>query len=206
MAALRGKSRGRIFISYRRIDADYAASWLYEHLIARFGRDYVFKDVDSIGIGDDFAKAINQAVEACNLFLALIGEHWITIADDNGNRRLDDPNDFVRLEIEAALRHHVRVIPVLLGTEMPRADQLPPSLVGLTRFQAYEISPRHFDLASNKLIGILEKVLASDRAQREADKRALSEALRKRISAGEYNVVRGVFSGGDDNEVSGDLE
>jgi hypothetical protein len=92
-----------IFISYRRADSDYPAGWLFERLAERFGRARVFKDVDSLQPGDDFAEVITAAVSSCSALVAVIGERWLTITDQHGRRRLDNPGDLVRLEIEAAL-------------------------------------------------------------------------------------------------------
>lgn len=114
-----GASSG-IFISYRRADSDYPAGWLFERLAEHFGRARVFKDVDSLQPGDDFAEVITTAVSSCSALVAVIGERWLTITDEYGRRRLDNPEDFVRLEIEAALTRGVRVIPVLVnGAGMP---------------------------------------------------------------------------------------
>jgi hypothetical protein len=93
----------------------------------------------------------------------------LAIADEHGKRRLDDPNDFVRLEIEAALARKVRVIPILVeGANMPRADELPPSLAALARRQALELSPSRFDFDTSRLFRVLDKTLAEVRAA-EAD-------------------------------------
>ena len=111
---------GRIFISYRRDETAYAAGWLYDRLAEHYGGGQVFKDVDSIELGDDFVEVINGAVGSCDVLLALVGDEWLTITDAGGRRRLDDPHDFVRLEIEAALARNVRVIPILVdGARMP---------------------------------------------------------------------------------------
>ena len=133
---------GRIFISYRRGETAYPAGWLYDRLADRYGGEQVFKDVDSIELGDDFVEVITRAVGSCDVLLALIGEDWLTITDADGRRRLDDPHDFVRLEIEAALARDVRVIPILVdGARMPAAEELPNSLSKLARRQALELSP-----------------------------------------------------------------
>src|SRR3954469_24968280 len=91
----------RIFISYRRDDSAYAAGWLFDRLVDEFGPEQVFKDVDSIALGDDFVDAITAAVSSMDVLLALIGDKWLGMVDEHGERRLDDPDDFVRLEIEA---------------------------------------------------------------------------------------------------------
>jgi hypothetical protein len=161
---------GRIFISYRREETAYPAGWLYDRLADRFGGGQVFKDVDSIELGDDFVEVITRAVGSCDVLLALIGDEWLTITDAHGRRRLDDPDDFVRLEIEAALTRNVRVIPILVdGASMPRADELPDSLARLVRRQALELSPARFDFDSGRLLKVLDRTLAEVRAtQQEA--------------------------------------
>lgn len=90
-------STGRIFLSYRRDETAYPAGWLYDRLTSQYGGGQVFKDVDSIELGDDFVQVITRAVGTCDVLLALIGEQWLTITDEHGRRRLDDPDDFVRL-------------------------------------------------------------------------------------------------------------
>jgi TIR domain len=159
---------GRIFISYRREETAYPAGWLYDRLAEHFGADQVFKDVDSIQLGDDFVEVITRAVGSCDVLLALIGEEWLTITDAHGRRRLDNPDDFVRLEIEAALSRRVRVIPILVdGARMPRADELPDSLAALVRRQALELSPVRFDSDTSRLLKVLDRTLAEVRATQQ---------------------------------------
>jgi hypothetical protein len=120
--------RGRIFISYRREETAYAAGWLFDRLAEEYGAGQIFKDVGSIEPGDDFGEMITMAVGSSDLMLALISDRWLTATEKNGQRHLDDPNDFVRLQIEAALQRNVRIIPILVeGASMPRADELPAS-------------------------------------------------------------------------------
>src|SRR5690349_5597877 len=175
---------GGIFISYRRQEAACPAGWLYDRLRYRFGADQVFKDVDNIDPGDDFIDKITTPVGSCDVLLALIGQDWLTISDEAGGRRLDDPEDFVRVEIEAALSRRVRVIPLLIdGAVMPRADQLPASLARLVRRQAQELSPARFDADANRLVGVLERTLAEARAQRAAAEQARRESDTARAAA-----------------------
>jgi TIR domain len=111
----------QIFISYRRQETRHLAGRLYDRLADRFGEDRIFMDVDSIEPGVDFSDAIQQAIGSSDVLLALIGPDWLTATDQDGRRRLDDPDDIVRLEVEAALECGVRVIPVLAeGATMPR--------------------------------------------------------------------------------------
>jgi hypothetical protein len=157
---------GSIFISYRREETAYPAGWLFDRLVEHFGKGQVFKDVDSIELGDDFVEVISRAVGGCDVLLALIGDRWLTATGEDGKRRLDDPEDFVRLEIEAALTRNVRVIPVLVeGARMPRALELPPSMANLAYRQAHELSPARFNSDADRLIKALNRGLAATRAQ-----------------------------------------
>ena len=156
MAAAR---RGRIFISYRRQETAWPARQLYEVMISRFGADQVFKDVDNINPGDDFVDRLAEAVGSCDILLALIGRQWLGITDESGQRRIDDPADFVRLEIATALGRGVRVIPILLdGATMPRAETLPEDLVALSRRQAVPLDPVTFD--TSRLLATMAETLA----------------------------------------------
>jgi TIR domain len=158
---------GRVFISYRREETAYAAGWLYERLVTRLGEGKIFKDVDSIELGEDFVEAVTAAVGSCDVLLALIGDEWLTVKDEMNHRRIDDPDDFVRLEIEAALARDVRVIPVLVdGAAMPHADELPGSLAALVRRQALELSPDRFYFDTGRLLEVLERTLVETQAQR----------------------------------------
>jgi hypothetical protein len=159
---------GRIFISCRREETAYPAGWLYERLADHFRGGQVFKDVDSIQLGDDFVEVITRAVGSCDVLLALIGDQWLTISDEHGRRRLDNPDDFVRLEIEAALTRKVRVIPILVdGAGMPRADELPESLAKLVRRQALELSPSRFEFDTSRLLKVLDWTLAQVRTEQD---------------------------------------
>jgi hypothetical protein len=164
MAKRRPRASGRIFISYRREETAYPAGWLFDRLADEYGGDQVFKDVDSIELGDDFGEVITDAVGSTDVLLALIGNKWLTITDEDLRRRLDNPDDFVRLEIEAALARKVRVIPILVdGARMPRADELPPSLAPLARRQALELSPSRFAFDTSRLLKVLNRTLAEAR-------------------------------------------
>ena len=181
MAETSGGPGGRVFVSYRRGDASYPAAWLFDQLTARFGSDRVFMDVDSIEPGDDFAEVIADAVGSCAVLLAVIGDRWLVAADDNGRRRLDDPGDFVRLEIEAALARGVRVIPVLVdGARVPRPDQLPASLATLARRQAAELSHSRSSSDLTSLLNVLDRALAPvappDRQQLPSSTRPAAKA------------------------------
>jgi len=133
---------GRIFISYRHQETAWPAGRLYDVLVEHFPAEQVFKDVDNIDPGDDFVERITGAVASCDVLLALIGPRWLTVTDENGQRRLDKPEDWVRVEIETALKRKIRVIPILVdAARMPHANQLPPTMAPLARRNAVEINP-----------------------------------------------------------------
>jgi TIR domain len=150
----------QIFISYRRQETSHLAGRLFDRLADRFGEDRVFMDVDSIEPGLDFGEAIQQAVGSSDVLLALIGREWLTATDEDGRRRLDDPDDIVRLEIEAALERSIRVIPVLAeGAIMPRRQELPDSLAGLVRRNAVRLAHESFRHEAARLIEVIAKLL-----------------------------------------------
>ena len=145
---------GGVFISYRREDSGGFAGRIYDRLTNRLGRENVFFDVDAIPPGLDFVDVLSERVGKCDVLLAIIGKHWVSSADSQNGRRLDDPGDFVRIEIEAALKRNVPVIPVLVdGAAMPQAGDLPDSLKKLTRRQAIEISHSRFELRRREAHG-----------------------------------------------------
>ena len=153
---------GGIFVSYRRQETGPVAGRLYDRLADRFGKSHVFIDVDAIEPGVDFAEEIFRAVAACRVLLAIIGPSWLTAADERGSRRLEDPQDWVRLEIQAALTRGVRVIPILVeGAVMPAPDDLPDSLAGLARRHALRIRHESFGSDAGRLMAAVEQVLAS---------------------------------------------
>ena len=118
-----------IFVSYRRKESCHQTDRLCDHLVAHFGAGQVFQDVDGIPLGSDFRRVLTERVAGCDVFLAVIGDAWLSIAGKSGSRRIDDPGDFVRIEIEAALARNIPVIPVLVGNaSVPQAEELPASL------------------------------------------------------------------------------
>jgi TIR domain-containing protein len=159
----------RIFINYRREETAYPAGWLFDRLTQHFGKGQIFKDIDSIHLGDDFVEAMTSAVGSCDVLLALIGDRWTVVTDRDGGRRIDNPNDYVRMEIEAALERNTLVIPILVGgAQMPTANELPPSLANLVRRNALELSPSRFDADAGRLLAVLDESLARAESAREA--------------------------------------
>ena len=130
----------RIVISYRRVDTGGDARSLAEALERRFGNENVFLDIETIGPGEPFDQAIDRAVGSSDVLLALIGQHWLSLTDDEDRRRIDDPKDVVRLEILSALQRHLLVIPVLLeDAKMPSEEELPPDLAPFSKRNAVEL-------------------------------------------------------------------
>src|SRR6266516_5556856 len=147
---------GSIFLSDRREDSEGQAGRLYDDLVAVFGPDSVFMDVAAIQPGRDFRKSIDQSLNSCGVFLCLIGKSWLTAKDAAGQRRLDDPADFVRIETGAALKRDIPVIPVLVqGASAPKPDQLPDDLKELAFRNAVELTHPRWDSDIQVLIKAL---------------------------------------------------
>jgi hypothetical protein len=147
-----------IFISYRRDDSAPYAGRLYDRLTQHFGKGQVFMDIEQIEPGEDFVEVIGRKVGACEVAVVLIGKSWLSAVDGEGRRRLDDPEDFVRLEVAAALKRNVRVLPVLVGgAKMPKVQQLPEPLALLARRNAFDISDSRFHADVDKLIETIER-------------------------------------------------
>jgi hypothetical protein len=156
-----------VFISYRRDDSAGEAGRLADALEARFGDQRVFRDVEDIPAGEDFAQAIDLALVKADTLLVVIGRKWLESRDAAGKRRLENPQDFVRLEIESALRHGIRVVPVLVqGTAAPSASELPESLRPLARIQAHELSDSRWQYDVVRLVDLLEQVAGSPNVAR----------------------------------------
>ena len=135
-----------IFISYRREDSEGQAGRLFDDLVRHFGNDSVFMDVTGIEAGRDFRRAIDEHVASCGVLLAVIGKNWLEAKDDSGQRRLDNPMDFVRLETASALKRDIPVVPVLVaGACMPRVNDLPEDLEELVYRNGVELTHARWD-------------------------------------------------------------
>jgi hypothetical protein len=151
---------GNIFINYRREESGHAAGRLHERIGQAFGPDKVFMDVDNIPAGFDFTDHLTKQVAACDAMLAVIGPNWLNAKDEPGDRRLDNPDDFVAIEIGAALARNIPVIPVLVdGARMPRASELPDSLKPLVRRQAVEVRHANFGRDAEALVARMREAL-----------------------------------------------
>jgi hypothetical protein len=175
-------SSTKIFISYRREDTKAYAGRLHDHMVRKFGADRIFMDIDNIKPGDDFIKVIEEAVTSCDVLLALIGKDWLTVVGADGRRRLDNPKDFVRVELDKALNpkpggdperssepeRRIRVIPILVeGATMPQADELPPPLQNLVRLHA---SPLRTDTWWGDVEHLLQAIEKVNRKRQEEPK------------------------------------
>ena len=164
-----------IFINYRRDDSAPYAGRLYDHLRHSFPEQKVFMDIDAIDPGEDFVDAINRTLESSRVVLAIIGRSWVAAADDTGQRRLDNPDDYVVRELSAALASKARVIPVLVGgASMPRTDALPLPLAALARRHAIEVSDTRFSSDADRLGAAIRKLLDPD-GERSSGKDLLRE-------------------------------
>src|SRR5215831_18975595 len=155
---------GKIFINYRRDDSPGTAGRLHDRLAPTFGRNNLFMDVDHIPAGVDFVDFLRSQVAACDVFLAVIGPNWLDAKDDSGRRRFDNPDDFVTIEIAAALARNIRVIPVLVdGARTPKADKLPDSVKPLVRRNAVEVRNTHFGRDAEALANQVREAVKSAR-------------------------------------------
>jgi hypothetical protein len=156
-----------IFISYRRNDSRASAGRLSDWLLRSYKQSEIFMDIDSIAPGEDFVLAIEKAVGKCDVLLAVIGKNWLQMNGNRGERMLDNPEDFVRTEIRAALQRNIRVIPVLVdNAEMPPPEQLPEDIRLLSRRNAIKISHEQFNIDVERLVKSLKGIPT------ESDKRA----------------------------------
>jgi outer membrane biosynthesis protein TonB len=163
-----------IFVSYRRDDAAGHAGRLADKLSEHFGKDEIFMDIDNIQPGEDFVQVIENAVGSCQILIAIIGRHWLSGAGET-SRLLDNPNDFVRLEIAAALNRNIRVIPVLVQrATMPTPQDLPDELAKFSRRNAIEIADHRWQTDVDELISVMESILV-----KRADAVRVAEATRQ---------------------------
>ena len=188
---------GKIFINYRRGDDAGNTGRLFDRLQETFAPDQLFMDVDSIKPGLDFVKVLDEQVAQCDVLLAVIGKGWIDARDEIGGRRLDDDNDFVRVEIEAALKQDKRVIPVLVGdARMPRESELPDSLKPFARRNAVRLTHERFRTDTLGLIHALQEALGENerrrREQAEETRRRAHESTPSQRGGRDGNGRRGL--------------
>lgn len=168
----------QIFINYRRADTRHVAGRLRDFIQARCDACVVFMDVEDIEPGLDYVTALNRAVGSSDVLLVLIGEQWLAARDATGARRIDDPDDRLRIEIEAGLTNRTRVIPVLVdGASMPRFADLPPSLAQLARHHAIRVSHESFRRDAADLLATVRKVASEGHEDGEGRTRRVARWL-----------------------------
>ena len=159
-----------VFISYRREITAGEARALFNELLEKLGKNSVFMDVDSIALGRDFRGALQKTLESCDLMLVLIGKDWAEVKDEEGRPRLHNPGDFVRLEIEAALKRDIVVTPILVqGAHMPAPEQLPSEIRDLVYRNGFELSHNRWESDFAEMI----RRLKSRHCQRGQTRRAI---------------------------------
>ena len=157
----------KILISYRREDSAAYAGRIQDRLEREFERDLLFFDVDGIPLGLNFDKFLRGEVAKCGVLLAVIGRDWLDVRDHDGTRRLDNPIDFVRIEIATALQREIPIIPILLdGTRVPKADQLPDDLKELALRKGFDVRHVSFHADMDKLIRGLKGQVGAPRQTR----------------------------------------
>ena len=150
------KQTGKLFISYRRSDARGIAGRLSDTLGAYFGDQRVFRDIESIEGGADFGNVIEDSLQTADAVIVLIGPDWLSMKDDKGQRRIDDPEDWVAQEIAVAMQLHKPVFPVLVeNASMPRAEEMPDKLKPLIRYNAISISDDRWKTDVERLAKII---------------------------------------------------
>ena len=187
---------GKVFISYRRGDSSGYTGRLFDTLRDRFGKEKVFRDIDSLEPGIDFVEALEKALLECDCMLVIIGSKWSSISGSKG-RRLDQPDDYVRMEIAKALERNVRVIPVLVANaSMPSSDELPDDLATLVRRNAIEISDTRWDYDVGRLGDTLAKVLGiAEKPKRPAEEREPSDSAKPKKARSLALMVAGAIIG-----------
>ena len=191
-SATRAATSFRIFLNYRREDASGHAGRLYDFLrhgrgeVAGFRKEQIFMDIDTIAPGVDFRRVIEDAVGSCDVFIAVMGRQWLDATDAHGRRRLDKGNDFVRLEIEAALARDIPVVPVLVqGAQMPSAEELPETLDDFAHRNAVELSDARWDYDVGRLTAWLSTLEEEKPRREQAERERQEQEERERREQGE---------------------
>jgi TIR domain len=153
----------KVFLCYRREDSGGHAGRIQDHLTHALGSDILFMDVDAVPLGANFGKVLHDEVAKCDVLLAVIGRNWLDARDEHGNRRLENPNDFVRVEIGAALQRNIPVVPILVdGAKIPDAGQLPKELQELSFRNGIDVRIASFHNDVSRLIQSLKRQLNID--------------------------------------------
>ena len=181
-----------IFISYRREDSLPYAGRLFDRLADRFGEKQIFMDIDTMKVGLDFVEQIQNAVQSCDVLIAVIGKTWVNIQDEERHRRLDNPEDFVRVEIQAALARNIPVVPLLVGgAGMPKASDLPDPIAKLTRRHAMKMSDERFRADATRLIEQIQEYMTEETAEISMGAEATEGMV---LTRGHFCMVKSEFA------------
>ncbi|MGH3506723.1 MAG: toll/interleukin-1 receptor domain-containing protein, partial [Nocardioidaceae bacterium] len=152
----------KVFVNYRRRDTKHVAGRLRDVIAARYGSQSVFMDVDSIGAATDFVVEIDNALRKTKVMVILIGEDWLDARGKDGKRRLDDPTDHVRLEIERALQRDIPLLPVVVDSaSMPTSQMVPPSLIPMTRYHASRLRHDTFHPDARRVLETITRFIGA---------------------------------------------
>ncbi len=182
----------KIAISYRRTDAD-ATGRLFDRLVLKYGKESVFRDIDSVPFGLDFRKVIDEALKDADIFIAVVGPNWRGV-DDIGKARINDESDLVRIEVETALKRKIPVVPVLVGgATMPQPTELPESLREFSFRNAAGIdSGRNFDADVKRLIRSMDHVIQGTSARPVVRKASHAATQREIVEPPQIPTASGV--------------
>ena len=189
----------KILISYRREDSADVTGRIYDRLIQHFNRGTVFMDVDSIPPGVDFRTYLDEQLAKCEVCLAVIGRDWMGARDVTGKSRLEDPEDFVRIEIESALQRQIPVVPVLVGGALiPPAKRLPACIQDLSYRNGITVGPDpDFHRDMGRLIDYLKQQIQGPQEKRQEPASPVVEPLRTETPADMVKVPKGPFLYGE---------
>ncbi|MCH9809137.1 MAG: tetratricopeptide repeat protein [Alphaproteobacteria bacterium] len=193
----------KVFISYRRDDSSGFAGRVHDRLASELGKDRLFMDVDAIPLGYDFVQILQDEVAKCDTLLVVIGPNWLAARDDSGNQRLINPNDFVHIEIQAALKRGIPVIPLLFdGATMPPPSDLPEALKPLSFRHGLEIRHTSFHADMEKLVAYLagSPKAAASSLQQNAAKDVPAEREKASIQSGPVEAARVAKEKGERHE------
>jgi hypothetical protein len=196
---------GKIFINYRREDSRADAGRLYDRLQALYP-ERVFRDVGSLEPGIEWREAIDKVLGDADACIVVIGKNWLAMPDAAGKRRLDDPKDTVRQELQTALKSGMRVFPILVGgAKMPPEEELPGELQALARRNALEVSEQDWNEDFEKLVRALERTLGwSASAPAKGKSRTALYAIAGSVAAlTVLGIIAAIYSGAGETKPEG---
>ncbi len=171
---------GGIFICYRREDSVAYAGRLFDHLSDQFAGEQIFMDIDTMKVGFDFVSQLEIAVAGCDVLIVVIGKNWLTATNDEGKRLLDDPEDFVRIEIKTALERNIPVVPLLVGgAVVPKGSDLPNEIAHLSRRHGVEISDIRFRTDVSRFVESIKEYVPERFTEASSDLALIDRTLIK---------------------------